>query len=79
MLKYLSAKYQLVKIEINSVHDCPTLLKNRVQIYPSTVLLVNSFKQVLMVGLDIYSGAILNNTKNGAILNTAPDEKNILN
>ena len=74
MVKYLSEKYQLVKMKINGVHDCPTLLKKCVQIYPSTVLLVNSFKQVLMVGLDIYSGAILNNTKKGAILNTAPDE-----
>ena len=74
MLRYLSTKYQLIKIEINSVHDCPTLLKKRVQNFPITVPLVNSFKQVLMVGQDKYSGAILNSTKIGAILNTAPDE-----
>ena len=74
MVKYLSEKYQLVKMKINGVHDCPTLLIKRVQISPSTGSLVNSFKQVLMVGQDKYSGAILNSTKNGAILNTAPDE-----
>ena len=74
MVKYLSEKYQLVKMKINGVHDCPTLLKKHVQINPSIGSLVNSFKQVLMVGQDKYSGAILNSTKNGAILNTAPDE-----
>merc|ERR1712240_328925 len=74
IVKYLSEKYQLVKIKINGVHDCPTLLIKRVQISPSTGSLVNSFKQVLMVGQDKYSGTILNSTKNGTILNTAPDE-----
>ena len=65
MVKYLSEKYQLVKMKINGVHDCPTLLKKCVQISPSTGSLVNSFKQVLMVGRDKYSGAILNSTKMG--------------
>ena len=74
MVKYKSEKYQLVKMKIKGVHDCPTLLRKHVQINPSIGSLVNSFKQVLMVGRDKYSGAILNSTKNGAILNTAPDE-----
>ena len=74
IVKYFSKKYQLVKMKIIGVNDCPTLLKKRVQINPSTGYLFNNFKQVLMVGRDKYSWVILHSTKNGAILNTAPDE-----
>ena len=35
MLKYLSEKYQPVKIKINNVYDCPTLLKKVLKFIPA--------------------------------------------
>ena len=54
MVKYLSEKYQLVKMKINGVHDCPTLLKKTCSNFPHH----SAFSQQLQTGTNGRPGYI---------------------